>query len=73
MNSHSCWKGGTRHAAADIDAQRIAACDGAPHVEVTGLHGFCVFTCVPSDGLDKLFQEADVALRCANSPDEIEQ
>lgn len=52
-------------AAADIDALRIAACEGAPHVEVTACMGFAFSPQLPPDGLDALFQEADVALRCA--------
>lgn len=52
-------------AAADIEALRIAACDRAPHLSVTACMGFAFSPILPPGGLDALFQEADVALRCA--------
>jgi len=52
-------------AAADLEALRTSACDGAPHVEVTACIGFALSPALPPDGLDALFEAADVALRCA--------
>ena len=52
-------------AAAEIEALRIAACDGAPHVSVTACIGLAFSPVFPPGGFDKLFQEADVALRRA--------
>ncbi len=52
-------------AAAELERLRIAACDGTPHVQVTACTGFAFSPAFPPGGLDALFRQADVALRCA--------
>lgn len=52
-------------AAADLEALRTSACAGTPHLKVTACIGFALSPVLPSVGLDALFEEADVALRCA--------
>jgi diguanylate cyclase (GGDEF)-like protein len=52
-------------AADDVEAVRVAACQGAPHTQVTACMGFACAQNIPQDGLKGLFESADIALRIA--------
>jgi diguanylate cyclase (GGDEF)-like protein len=52
-------------AAADVESLRAAACEAAPHTQVTGCMGFAHVPSLPQAGLNSLFESADVALRVA--------
>ncbi len=57
--------------AAEIESLRTVACDGTPHTRVTACMGFAISAALPTVGLDVLFNQADAALRRANSLEEI--
>jgi diguanylate cyclase (GGDEF)-like protein len=53
------------NAAADVEAMRAAACQGAPHTQVTACMGFACSQTSGQASLDSLFESADAALRVA--------
>jgi diguanylate cyclase (GGDEF)-like protein len=52
-------------AAADVETLRAAACEGAPHTQVTACMGFACSKKPHRAGLTSLFESADIALRVA--------
>ncbi|MCU0875673.1 MAG: GGDEF domain-containing protein, partial [Pirellulaceae bacterium] len=52
-------------AAADVESLRVAACQDSPHTQVTACMGFACSPTLPRDGLNALFESADIALRVA--------
>jgi diguanylate cyclase (GGDEF)-like protein len=52
-------------AAADVESLRAGACQDAPHAQVTACVGFAFAQTMPPDGLNALFESADIALRVA--------
>jgi diguanylate cyclase (GGDEF)-like protein len=57
--------GNPANAAADVESIRAAACQDAPHTQVTACMGFACSPTFSQTGLNSLFEAADVALRVA--------